>query len=79
MTRWLTTAWRTELGEERNCGATVANRREGLVHWARNNLAELTGHQFITINDIGTQFEEDTRGAGERGKSLTRATVAVTG
>jgi hypothetical protein len=35
--------------------------------------------QFIEINNGGVQFEEDTRAAGERGKLLARATVAVTG
>jgi hypothetical protein len=30
-------------GEERNWGAMVANRRQGLVLWLHDNLAELTG------------------------------------
>jgi hypothetical protein len=34
-----TAVQKTELGK-RNWGATVANRRRGLVHWARNNLTE---------------------------------------
>jgi hypothetical protein len=44
--KWLATAWRltvaqtTDLGEERNSPAMVANRRRGLVLRLRNNLAK---------------------------------------
>jgi hypothetical protein len=72
-------ARKTDLGEERNWGTMVANRRQGLVLWLRDNLAELTGLKFIELNGGGAQFREDTRATGERGKSLTRTTVAVTG
>jgi hypothetical protein len=36
-------ARKTDLGEERNWGAMVANWMQGLVLWLRDNLAELTG------------------------------------
>jgi hypothetical protein len=36
-------ARKTDLGEERNWGDTMANRRQGLVLWLRDNPAELTG------------------------------------
>jgi hypothetical protein len=38
-----TVARKTDLGEERNWGAMVANWMEGLVLWLRDNLAEITG------------------------------------
>jgi hypothetical protein len=44
-----TAARRTELGEERNWGATVANRRRGLVLSLRNNVAELTGASIYRV------------------------------
>jgi hypothetical protein len=44
-----TAARRTELGEERNWGATVANRRRGLVLWLRNNLVELIGASIYRV------------------------------
>jgi hypothetical protein len=39
-------ARKPDLGEERNWGSTVANRRWGLGHWAHNNLADLVDHSI---------------------------------
>jgi hypothetical protein len=67
------------MGEMRNWEAMVDNQRRELVHWGPNNLAELTGHQFIESISGGVQFEEGVLAAGERGSSLARVTVAITG
>jgi hypothetical protein len=65
----LTAARRTKLGENANWGALVANRRRGLEHWARNNLAEQAGAS------IYRGFERWLRiwkgGAGSRGEGMS--------
>jgi hypothetical protein len=44
----------------------VDDRRQELVLWMRNNLAELTGQQFIDSIGGGVQFEGTVLAAGER-------------
>jgi hypothetical protein len=63
----LTAARRTKLGENANWGALVANRRRGLEHWARNNLANRLGHQFIEALSGGSEFGREALAAEERG------------
>jgi hypothetical protein len=46
-----TVAMATELGENPNSGAMVANRRRGLVLWLCNNLAELAVHSIYSIRE----------------------------
>jgi hypothetical protein len=47
----------TDLGKMGNWEALVDDRRQELVLWMRNNLAELTGQQFIDSIGGGVQFE----------------------
>jgi hypothetical protein len=47
------------------------------VHWARNNLTEQAGHQFIEALSGSSEFGREALAAGEKRKSLARATVAV--
>jgi hypothetical protein len=56
----------TDLGEVGNWEALVDDRRQELVLWMRNNLAELTGQQFIDSIGGGVQFEGTMLAAGER-------------
>jgi hypothetical protein len=49
----LTVARRSDLGEMGNWDATVNDQGQELVHWVRNNLEEITGHQFIESNGGG--------------------------
>ena len=72
----LTAAILADLGEERNWGATVANRRRGLVLWLRNNLAEQAGASIykgferrlrIWMGNAGGRREEEVTGASYSG------------
>jgi hypothetical protein len=45
-----TVAWKTDLGEMRNWEALVDDQRCELVHWVRNNLAELTGAAIYRLH-----------------------------
>jgi hypothetical protein len=56
----------------------VDDQRQELVHSVRNNLAEITGNQFIKSISGGVQFGEGVLAAGERGSSQTRVSVAFT-
>jgi hypothetical protein len=42
----LTAAQRFDLGEMGNWGALVDDQRRELVHWVRNNLADLVDHSI---------------------------------
>jgi hypothetical protein len=44
----------------------VANRTQGRVLWFCDNLAELTGPQFIESYGGGVQFEENVLAVRER-------------
>jgi hypothetical protein len=57
----------TDLGEMGNWETLVDNRRQELVLWMRNYLAELTGQQLIESYGGGVQFEGSVLAAGERG------------
>jgi hypothetical protein len=56
----------TDLREVGNWEALVDDRRQELVLWMRNNLAELTGQQFIDSIGGGVPFEGTMLAAGER-------------
>jgi hypothetical protein len=56
----------TNLREMENWEALVDDRRQEPVLWMRNNLAELTGQQFIDSIGGGVQFEESVLAAEER-------------
>jgi hypothetical protein len=74
----LTAMQRTDLGEELNWGATVANRRRGLVLLLRNNLAELMVHSIYSLQERWLRILKKKAGGRREGESPVNAIVAFT-
>jgi hypothetical protein len=61
------------IGGNANSRATVANRRRGLVHWARNNLTELNGASIYSGHQRWHPILR--RCAGGRGEGLSHHSI----
>jgi hypothetical protein len=71
-------AWRSDLGEMGNWGALVDNHRRDLVHWVRNNLADLVDHSIYRSQQRWHPIWRRCAGGRREGKSLGSANMAFT-
>jgi hypothetical protein len=69
---------KTDLGEERNWEAMVDDQRQELVHWVRNNLAELTGASIYRFHQWWRSILRRRAVDRREGKSPGSANVALT-
>jgi hypothetical protein len=63
----LTTARKTDLEGIANWGATVNDWRQGLVHWARKNLAEHAELSIYSVHERWLRIWGEKLAAEERG------------
>jgi hypothetical protein len=71
-------ARKPDLGEKGNWKAMVDDQERELVHWVRNNLAELTGASIYRVHQRWRLIWRRRADGRREGRLLVRVTMAFT-